>query len=293
MLLDDIKEKLPFMKKIKVYAFVEATGTGKSYRAQMVAGEKNINFIIDDGLLIKDNEVIAGESAKKAATKVATVRHALFYEEKEREPIIKALKKYKPQSILILGTSDGMVQKIAKNLGLPEVSDTTYITDVATEQEMKTARRIRVTEGKHVIPVPTFEIKKDFSGYLLDPLQIFKSKGKGQKPYISEKSIIRPTFSYMGNFTISDVVFRQILEYLAVNTKAIHKILKARVDNYGEGVRLYIEVTIVYGYNVVDGLKNFKEKAKKEIEKLTAMNVVELEVVAKNIYVPEKEEKEN
>ena len=199
------------------------------------------------------------------------------------------MKKYKPESILILGTSDGMVKKIAENLGLPEISETTYINDVATEQEMETARRIRVTEGKHVIPVPTFQIKKDFSGYLLDPLQIFKSKGKGQKPYISEKSIIRPTFSYMGNFTISDLVFRQILEYLAVNTKAIHKILKARVDNYGDGVRLYIEVTIVYGYNVVEGLKNFKEKAKKEIEKLTAMNVVEIEVVAKNIYVPEKE----
>ena len=245
------------------------------------------------GLLIKDNEVVAGESAKKAPTKVATVKHALFYEDDEKEAIIKALKKYKPESILILGTSDGMVKKIAENLGLPEIIETTYINDVATEQEMETARRIRVTEGKHVIPVPTFQIKKDFSGYLLDPLQIFKSKGKGQKPYISEKSIIRPTFSYMGNFTISDLVFRQILEYLAVNTKAIHKILKARVDNYGEGVRLYIEVTIVYGYNVVDGLKNFKEKAKKEIEKLTAMNVVELEVVAKNIYVPEKEEKEN
>ena len=197
MLIDDIKDKLPFMKKIKVYAFVGPSGTGKSYRAQMVASEKNINFIIDDGLLIKDNEVIAGESAKKAETKVATVRHALFYEEKEREPIIKALKKYKSDKILILGTSDGMVQKIAANLGLPEVSDTTYITDVATEQEMKTARRIRVTEGKHVIPVPTFEIKKDFSGYLLDPLQIFKSKGKGEKPYISEKSIIRPTLQFL------------------------------------------------------------------------------------------------
>ena len=289
MLLDEIKDMLPFMRKIKVYAFVGPSGTGKSYRAQMVAGEKNTHFIIDDGLLIKDNEVIAGESAKKASTKVATVKHALFYEDDEKEAIIKALKKYKPESILILGTSDGMVKKIAENLGLPEISETTYINDVATEQEMETARRIRVTEGKHVIPVPTFQIKKDFSGYLLDPLQIFKSKGKGQKPYISEKSIIRPTFSYMGNFTISDLVFRQILEYLAVNTKAIHKILKARVDNYGDGVRLYIEVTIVYGYNVVEGLKNFKEKAKKEIEKLTAMNVVEIEVVAKNIYVTEKE----
>lgn len=290
MNLKDIKEILPFANKIKVYAFVGPSGTGKSYRAQMVAGEKNTHFIIDDGLLIKDNEVVAGESAKKASTKVATVKHALFYEEKEKEEIVKALKHYRPDSILILGTSDGMVQKIAANLGLPEILETTYITDVATEAEMKTARRIRVTEGKHVIPVPTFEIKKDFSGYLLDPLQIFKSKGKGKQPYISEKSIIRPTFSYMGRFTISDLVFRQIVEYLAVNTPAIYKILKTRVENYGDGAKIYMEVTIMYGYNVMDGLKDFKEKARKEIEKLTAMNVVQLDVVAKNIYVPEKEE---
>ena len=37
------------------------------------------------------------------------------------------------------------------------------------------------------------------------------------------------------------------------------------------------------------GIKDFKKRARKEIEKLTAMNVVELDVVAKNIYVPEKE----
>lgn len=277
-------------KKIKVYAFVGPSGTGKSYRAQMVANEKNIDFIIDDGLLIDDNKIVAGESAKKAPTKIETVKHALFLSKEEQEEISKALRKYKPQSILILGTSDGMVQKIAKNLGLPEVSETIYIKDIATEQEMETARRIRVTEGKHVIPVPTFELKKDFSGYLLDPLQIFKSKGKGQKPYISEKSIIRPTFSYLGKFTISDTVFREILEYLASKTPEIKKVLKTRVENYGEGPIIYMEVMVVYGYNVVEGLKNFKDKAKKEIEKLTSMNVIAIDVVAKSLYIPEKEE---
>ncbi len=244
------------------------------------------------GLLIKDNEVIAGHSAKKASTKIQTVKKALFFEDDEKTQIVKALKKYRPQSILILGTSDGMVQKIASNLGLPEISETIYIKDVATEQEMKTAKRIRMTEGKHVIPVPTFEIKKDFSGYLLDPLQIFKSKGKGKQPYISEKSIIRPTFSYMGNFTISDNVFRQIVEYMAVKSNGIHKILKLRVDNYGEGVKIYMEVSIVYGFNIVDGLKKFKEKVEKEISKLTTMNVEQIDVVAKNIFVPQKKEEE-
>ncbi len=286
MLLKDIKEIFPFLNKIKVYAFVGPSGTGKSYRAQMVAGEKNAKFIIDDGLLISNNQVVAGESAKKAPTKVETVKKALFYNQEERDVIIKALKKYKPESILLLGTSDGMVKKIAQNLSLPEISEIVYITDIATEDEMKTAKRIRMTEGKHVIPVPTFEIKKDFSGFLLDPLQIFKSKGKGEKPFIAEKSIIRPTFSYLGKFTISDAVFRQILIYLADNTPAIYKILKTRVENYGEGVKLYMEVSIMYGYNVVEGLNKFNSKAKKEIENLTAMNVVELKVVAKNIYVP-------
>lgn len=279
--------------KIKVYAFVGPSGTGKSYRAQMVANENDINFIIDDGLFIKDNEVIAGNSAKKAPTKIETVKHALFLENEEKEEVLKAIKKYKPASILILGTSDNMVKKIAENLGLPEISKTIYITDIATKEEMETARRIRVTEGKHVIPVPTFELKKDFSGYILDPLQIFKTKGRGAKPYISEKSIIRPTFSYLGNFTISDSVFRQILEHMANKTDSIFKVVKTRVDNTEGGPQIYMEVIVVFGYNIVDAINSFKNKAKKEIEKLTAMNVQKIEVVAKGIEVPNKEEGDN
>ena len=276
------------LEKMKVYAFVGPSGTGKSYRAQMVAGEKDVHFIIDDGLLINDNEVIAGESAKKASTKIETVKKALFLNDIESKEIQKALKKYNAKSILILGTSDDMVKKIAKNLKLPEISEIIYITDVATEQEMQTARKMRVTEGKHVIPVPTFEIKKDFSGYLLDPLQIFKSKGNGEKPYISEKSIIRPTFSYLGNFTISDTVFRQIVEYLANKIPEIHKVLKTRVRNSEAGPIIYMEVEVVYGYNVPEALREFKARAIHEIENLTAMNVMTMDVVAKSIYMPEK-----
>ena len=272
------------LKEIKVFAFVGPSGTGKSYRAQMVAAENNIHFIIDDGLLIKDNEVIAGNSAKKAATKIETVKKALFIKEEQSKEIQKALKKYKAESILLLGTSDGMVEKIADNLKLPKISKTIYITDVATEEEMETARRIRVTEGKHVIPVPTFEIKKDFSGYLLDPLQIFKSRGNGQKPYISEKSIIRPTFSYMGNFTISDNVFKQLAEYLANKLEEINRVLKIRVTNSDEGAIIYMEVEVIYGCNVVETLRDFKQKAIREIENWTSMNVAKMDVVAKAIY---------
>ena len=273
--------------KMKVYAFVGPSGTGKSYRAQMVASANDIHYIIDDGLLINENEVLAGTSAKKAPTKIETVKHALFIEEKEQSEMRKALKKYKPDSLLILGTSDKMIAKIRERLNLPELAKTIYINEVATEEEMEKARNIRVTQGKHVIPVPTFEIKKDFSGYILDPLQIFRSKGKGENPYLSEKSIIRPTFSYMGNFTISDSVFRQIAEKMAKKMPEIYEVNRTRVENYGDGISIYMEITLNYGNNIIEVLKKFKAKLKKEIEKQTAMNVIKIDLVAKGIHMVE------
>lgn len=276
--------------KTRVYAFVGPSGTGKSYRAQIVASENNIHYIIDDGLLIHDNDVIAGSSAKKAPTKIETVKKAIFIEKEDRKNMREALKKVKPDAILLLGTSDGMVEKIAENLGLPKPEKTIYINEVATETEMETARRIRTTEGKHVIPVPTFEIKRDFAGYILDPLQIFKYR-RNEEPYISEKSIIRPTFSYLGKFTISDTVFRQITEYVAKKTEGIHRVSRVRVENSVGATNLYVEVYVIFGYNIVSVLRDFKQKVKKEIERLTTMNVQEVSVVAKGIHMPEEQNK--
>lgn len=278
-----------FLFKVKTYAFIGPSGTGKSYRAQYVASQKDIKYVIDDGLLIKENQVIAGVSAKKAPTKIETVKNALFLTEDKKLEVQKAIRKYRPDSILILGTSDGMVDKIAANLGLPPISERIYINEVATQEEMDTARRIRVTQGKHVIPVPTFEIKKDFSGYLLDPLQIFKSKGKNAEPYIAEKSIIRPTFSYLGNFTISDSVFKDIIVTVAKKVDGVFKVMKIRVDktqNDTAGVSLYVEVSVEYGANLMETLRVFKKETRREIENLTAMYISEVDIVAKEIHFP-------
>ena len=179
-----------------------------------------------------------------------------------------------------------MIQKIIESLDLPPLEKTIYINEVATEEEMEKARNIRVTQGKHVIPVPTFEIKKDFSGYILDPLQILKSKGG--TPYISEKSIIRPTFSYLGNFTISDSVFRQIAERVAKKMPEIYDVSRIRTQNYGDGISIYLEVIINYGNNIIEVLQNYKSRVKKEIEKQTAMNIIKIDLVAKGIHMNEE-----
>lgn len=283
--MEIIDNLLDNRSKMEVYAFVGPSGTGKSYRAQMVAGKYNIRYIIDDGILIKDNEILAGFSAKKEATKVATVKRAVFVDEDQRNEMIKAIKKAKPESILILGTSDGMVEKIAEALGLPKIKHTIYITEVATETEIENARRMRTVEGKHVIPVPTFELKKQFSGYLLDPLQIFKTS-RDRSQYIEEKSIIRPTFSYIGNFTISDAVFKEIIEYLAYRSDSINEVLRVVIAKNEMGPSIYVEVEVKFGVNIITELKKFKEKCIKEIERQTSMNVINMRIVAKKIALP-------
>ena len=144
-------------------------------------------------------------------------------------------------------------------------------------------------EGKHVIPVPTFEIKKDFSGYLLDPLQIFRWKGKGTSPFMTEKSIIRSTYSYLGNYKISDNVLKDIIEYASRDVEGIFKLQRIKIETYPDGLVIFIDATVEYGYKLVDILESLKDRVKKDIDRLTAMNVLDIQLTAKGIHIPKNE----
>ena len=225
---------------MQVYAFVGKTGTGKSYNAQRVAKENKINYIIDDAILIKNTKVVAGRSAKTEANFIASVKAAVFLDENRRAEMIQVLKKENPEKILILGTSDDMVEKIVANLKLGKIYKTIYIQDIATDEQIKEARRSRVEDGKHVVPVPTLEIKKQFSGYFLDSLKSFNFFGRDDDSVHdnSEKTIIRPTYSYLGNYTISDNVINAIISHVVSRVDGVSKVFKVVTEKYIDGMKL-------------------------------------------------------
>jgi hypothetical protein len=78
-----------------------------------VAQKYGIDDIIDDGLLIRDNRILAGHSAKKEKTFLAAVKVALFDEKSQRDEVARKLQSEKIRKVLILGTSEKMVNKIA------------------------------------------------------------------------------------------------------------------------------------------------------------------------------------
>ena len=81
---------------MKVYGLIGKSGTGKSYQAVNLCKELNIESIIDDGLFICRNKVMAGISAKRQPTKVGAVKTALFNNEEHMIEVRDKIKKIKP-----------------------------------------------------------------------------------------------------------------------------------------------------------------------------------------------------
>ena len=259
---------------MQVYAFVGKTGTGKSYNALKVAKSFDIKYIIDDAILIKETKVIAGKSAKTEASKIASVKAAIFfYEDRRKEKIDK---------ILILGTSDEMVKKIAENLKLGEIKKTIYIEDVASPEKIAEARKSRFEEGKHVVPVPTFEIKKQFSGYFMDPLRMFdiyrRESSNMYEAESSEKTIIRPTYSYLGKFRISDNVIKEIITYVVGKVEGVDKVLKVFTEKYIDGMRIEMDLQVVFGKNIQTISKDVQNVTVHSIDTMTGINLFGIDI---------------
>lgn len=275
---------------MRTVGFVGKSGSGKSYRVTEVAKENGISFMIDDGLLISGNRAVAGISAKGEKTKYASVKRALFFSKAHAQEVMRAIKKENAESILIVGTSVDMVEKIAEALHLPKPEKIIYITDVATEEEIETAQKIRRTEGKHVIPVPTFEIRKDFSGYWLDPLQIFRTPTRREE---SEKTLIRPTYSYFGDFTIAHGVLVTIGAKETRSFKEVSKIWTCGAEEVGRNVIFHLELNLWYGTDIPKVTEKIRKRVADTVNEMTAILVEDVIITVKSLDIRQESRKKS
>ena len=268
---------------MKVYALVGKSGTGKSYHAMNFCREKNIEGIIDDGLFIIGNGILSGVSAKRQGTRIGAIKTALFTNEEHRNSVIDKINEIAPESLLILGTSENMVRKIADRLKLPEIENVEFIESITTEREREAAIKQRRELGKHVIPVPTFQIKREFSGYFVDPLRIFRGRGKGGKGGFAEKSVVRPTYSYMGEYIISDRVIGDIVDCIAGDGTGGLTVTRVLTENTKNGLKITILVLVRYGVKIIESVRTFQEQVAAQVGHMTAFNVDCVDVEVKDL----------
>lgn len=270
---------------MEVIAFFGPPGTGKSDRALVVAYENKASCIIDDGILIYHSRIVAGKSAKREESRLKAVRRAIFWDAEQREEVRQALEKINPKRVLILGTSDRMVETICKALGLPKPSKYIRIQDVARPDEMLKAKEARNKEGKHVIPVPTMELKPYFKGYLIDPLRFFRNRKKEMPKRFSEneeRSVVRPVFSYYGKLSFSDRLIESLVYYAVRDMKKIRITYVRSEKSTGQmnGLILFIDVSVKPGtpQEIKKIIHTMRDRIQREIEHTTGMSLDTIKV---------------
>lgn len=270
---------------MEVIAFFGPPGTGKSDRALVVAYENKASCIIDDGILIYHSRIVAGKSAKREESRLKAVRRAIFWDAEQREEVRQALEKINPKRVLILGTSDRMVETICKALGLPKPSKYIRIQDVARPDEMLKAKEARNKEGKHVIPVPTMKLKPYFKGYLIDPLRFFRNRKKEMPKRFSEneeRSVVRPVFSYYGKLSFSDRVIESLVYYAVRDMKKIRITYVRSEKSTGQmnGLILFIDVSVKPGtpQEIKKIIHTMRDRIQREIEHTTGMSLDTIKV---------------
>lgn len=258
---------------MQCFALVGASGTGKSHRAQTVAYEYGIDAIIDDGLLIHEHRIVAGSSAKAENNKMAAVRRAVFMDSDHAQEVRDALLRIRPHRVLILGTSDHMVERIRAVLGLPAFEQVVRIEEIATPDEIEEALEQRNVQGKHIIPVPTLEVKNRVPVYYVGPLDVlFRRRSQAQEQKIGEKSVVRPSFTPHGRISIEPRAIAQVAQIIALAHPEVARV--NRVDAVMEnGVRVNLELTMRYGVPLLPLLTTLQQEIKDCMEEQTRLAV--------------------
>lgn len=259
------------------------SGTGKSYNAIEICSRLGVPALIDDGLFVYENNIVAGTSAKKQKTKVGAIKTALFAHDDHCAAAQEAIIKTKPEAILVLGTSDRMVDLICKRLNLPAPLEYIHIEDVISEDQIQKASERRKKAGMHTIPAPTFQLRRQFSGYFLDAKKSFRKRGSQQ--HAEEKTIVRPTYSYLGSYQISDKVISDIAEHIIEVTPGATNLLWCATGKEDDGIYIRVICLVEWGTRVREVAKAIQEKLCDAVESTTAFNILGAEVEVRGYKV--------
>ena len=217
---------------------------------------------------------------------MGAVRVALFDDKSHRDEVAKAIQKNHLKRILILGTSEKMVMKIAERLQLHQPQKIIRIEDIATEEEIQEAIRSRKIEGKHVIPVPSIEVKRNYPQIFYDAMRVlFKKKtpAPGSNNKMIEKSVVRPEFSKKGRVEISEGALSQMIIHCILEFDSNIVIKKLTIKTDAQGYRLVLCVDVPFGNQLTGTIYRLQQYIIENVERYTGILIEEVNIIIDQI----------
>ncbi|MCX7970546.1 MAG: alkaline shock response membrane anchor protein AmaP, partial [Negativicutes bacterium] len=140
------------------------------------------------------------------------------------------------------------------------------------------AREMRAVHGRHIIPVPNIELKKQsFGYYVLGKIEdMVRWRTRRRKDDAAEKSVVRPAFSYYGKLDITDSAIEDMVRQIVENESDGWQLLRVQVHNAKseeKSLKINVDLASVAGRRLDLAAGELQLSLKDRLEFMTGMIV--------------------
>ncbi|MBR3532614.1 MAG: Asp23/Gls24 family envelope stress response protein, partial [Clostridiales bacterium] len=125
-------------------------------------------------------------------------------------------------------------------------------------------------------------------GYFSDPLDRIRNRLDLEKGGVAldgenERTMIRPTFSSLGSYSISDDALLDLIKITLKDMEGFGSILNFKSEKRNIGVVFTLDLSLLYGFDAQKVLFEAQQRIGNAVEKLTAITVVSVNIRAERL----------
>jgi uncharacterized alkaline shock family protein YloU len=129
------------------------------------------------------------------------------------------------------------------------------------------------------------EVKHEFSGYFSDPLsklrqRFDRERGVAPMAQDSDRTVVRPTFSSLGSYSISDEALLDLIKIVLKDIPGIAEVTSFKTEKKTYGVAISLNISIFYGFDAQDVLSQTQQRVGAAVEEFTSITINEVNVRA-------------
>lgn len=269
-----------------VIALIDPQNSKKSFQYQSITDEYDIDVVVDSGLLIRGDRIIAGLSAKQATNPVAAIRRATFSDTSHAKAVRQGIETAAPERILLLAASRRMADKIARILRLPPVCEYINGSVVSGREETGIAVERLNRYGKEILPSAEDAIPKR-QAKLLHSIGKAIGKNKSRQGKRTGREILLPGSGDMGRLIISEKVLQMIILVEAGKSDYVAKVATVKMSIKDGKISGEVVIDLKYGGRLPVVFADIREKIEREVEFQTGLSIDALVLRANDVVIPD------
>ena len=158
-----------------------------------------------------------------------------------------------------------------------------------SREEIKKEIKSRQIEGKHIIPVPCIEIKRNYPQIFSNSIKGFfrenklftkKDQNDGK---LFEKSIVQPEFSKKGRIEISEAALTEMVMHCVSECDEAVRVKKMTIKTDSRGYRIIILIDVPFGTQLTGKIHKMQQYIIDKIESYTGILIEEVSIVIDKI----------